>query len=65
MESGDEREPTQKGHKSQQMAKSKKWIQAEKSEAARAKNFSSQLALFFTFKARKIFTKLRQRFVKA
>ncbi len=37
----------------------------EKTEAFRAKNFSSQIGLFLTFKARKTFTKLRQAFVEA
>ena len=59
VENWDEKEPTQKNHKSQRTAKSKKWIQAEKSKAARAKNLSSQSALFLTPKARKAFTKLR------
>ena len=44
VENWDEKEPIQKSRKSQQTAKSKKWIQAEKSEATRAKNFSSQSA---------------------
>ena len=47
------------------MAKSKKWIRAKKSEAARAKNLSSQSALFLTLKAGKTFTELRQTFVEA
>ncbi len=62
-------QPVQKSRKgqpkSQKTTKSKKWIQAEKSEASRAKNFSNQLGLFLTFGARKVFTKLRQAFVKA
>ena len=37
VENRDEKEPIQKSCKSQQTAKSKKWIRAEKSEAARAK----------------------------
>ncbi len=47
------------------MAKSKKWIQAEKSEASRVKKLSSQWGLFFTLKAKKAFTELRQAFVEA
>ncbi len=47
------------------MARSKKWIRAEKSKAFRAKNFSSELASFLTSKAKKAFTKLRQTFVEA
>ena len=47
------------------MAKFKKWIWAEKSEAARAKNLSSQSASFLTAEARKNFTELRQAFVEA
>ncbi len=46
------------------MAKSKKWIRAEKSEASRAKNLSSQSGLFFTSEAKKAFTELRQVFVE-
>ena len=46
-------------------AKSKKWIRAEKAEIVRAKNLSSQSALFLTSEAKKVFTKLRQAFVKA
>ncbi len=46
------------------MAKSKKWIWAEKSEASRAKNLSSKSRLFLTSEARKAFTKLRQVFVE-
>ena len=38
---------------------------SKKSEAARAKNLSSQSALFLTSKARKAFTKLKPAFVKA
>ena len=37
----------------------------EKIKASRAKNISSQLGMFFILKAKKAFTKLRQRFVKA
>ncbi len=47
------------------MAIFKKWIRVEKSEAFRAKNFSSQSGLFFTPKARTAFIKLRQAFVEA
>ncbi len=47
------------------MVKSKKWIRAEKSEASRAKNLSSQSGSFLISKARKAFTKLRQAFIKA
>ncbi len=57
--------PTQKSRKGQKTAKSKKWIQAEKSEASRAKNLSSQSGSFFPLKARKTFTELRQAFVEA
>ena len=46
------------------MVKSKKWIRAEKSKAARAKNLSSQSASFLIPKAKESFTKLRQAFVK-
>ncbi len=69
---GDEKEPTQPAQKSckgqskgQKTAKSKKWIQAEKSEASRAKNFSSQSGSFLISKAKKAFTKMRQAFVEA
>ncbi len=41
------------------MAKSKKWIQAKKVEASRAKNLGIQSKIFFTFGAKKTFTKLR------
>ncbi len=41
------------------------WIQAEKSEAFRVKNLSSQSGLFLTLEARKAFTKLKQAFVEA
>ncbi len=64
MEDRDEKEPTQKGHRSQKMAKSKKWIHAKKAEASRAKNLG-QLGSFLTADARKAFTKLRQAFLKA
>ncbi len=46
------------------MAKSKKWIRAEKAEDSRAKNLG-QLGSFFTANARRAFTKLRQVFVEA
>ena len=59
----DEKKPIQKSRKSQQMVKSKKWIQAKKSEASRAKNFNSQSEFFLTSEARKPFIKLRQAFV--
>ena len=65
VENRDEKEPIQKSRKSQKMAKSKKWIRAEKAKAARAKNLSSQSASFFTPEARKAFTKLRQAFIEA
>ncbi len=47
------------------MAKSKKWIHAEKLEASQAKNLSNQLGSFPTSKAKKAFIKLRQAFIKA
>ncbi len=59
------KEPAQKSHKGQKTAKSKKWIQAEKLEASRAKNLSSQSGSFLTSEAKKTFTKLRQAFVEA
>ena len=40
------------------MAKSKKWIQAKKAEASRAKNLG-QLRMFLTANAKKAFIKLR------
>ena len=46
------------------MAKSKKWIQAKKAEAFRAKNLGIKSKLFFISAARKTFAKLRQTFVK-
>ena len=46
------------------MAKSKKWIQAKKAEASRTKNLG-QLETFFISKAKKIFIKLKQAFIKA
>ncbi len=51
--------------KGQETAKSKNWIRAEKSEASRAKDFSSQSGSFLTSKARKTFTNLKQEFVEA
>ncbi len=42
VEDRDEKKPIQKSCKGQKTAKSKKWIQAEKSEASRAKNLCSQ-----------------------
>ncbi len=45
------------------MAKSKKWIRAEKAKTSKTKN-PSQLEAFFTSGTKQIFTKLRQRFVK-
>ncbi len=69
---GNKKEPTQPAQKShkvqskgQKMAKSKKWIRAEKSEASRAKNFCSQSGSFFIPEARKDFIALRQAFVEA
>ncbi len=66
---GSEKEPTQKSRKGQpkgqKTAKSKKRIQAEKSEAFKAKNLSSQSKSFLTPKARKTFIELRQAFVEA
>ena len=46
------------------MAKLKRWIQAKRAKTSRAKNLSKS-RMFLIFKARKIFTKLRQAFVKA
>ncbi len=46
------------------MAKSKKWIQAEKSEAFRAKNLSSQSGSFLTSEVKKAFIELRQVFIE-
>ncbi len=66
---GGEKKPAQKSRKGQpkgqKTAKSKKWIRAEKSEASRAKNLSSQSGSFLTTEARKAFTELRQAFVEA
>ncbi len=65
---GGGKKPAQKSRKgqlkSQKTAKSKKWIQAEKLEAFRAKNLSSQSRLFLIAEARKAFTQLKQAFVK-
>ncbi len=63
-----EKEPAQKSRKGQKgpkTAKSKKWIRAEKSEASRAKNLSSQSGSFLIFEARKAFIELRKAFVEA
>ncbi len=65
MENWDEKEPAQKSRKGQKMAKSKKWIRAEKLEAFWVKNLSSHSGSFFTSETRKAFTKLRLAFVKA
>ncbi len=46
------------------MTKSKKQIQVEKIKAFKAKNLN-QSGMFFTFRARQAFTKLRQVFIKA
>ena len=64
VENQDEKKPTQKSRKSQQMAKSKKWIRAKKAEVSRAKNLS-QSDTFFTIDAKRAFTILRQAFVEA
>ena len=58
-----EKELIQKDRESQQTVKSKKWIQAKKIEASRAKNLNNQSRAFFTLRARKTFTKLKQMFV--
>ena len=47
------------------MAKSKKWICAEKTEASRARNLSSQSGAFLNTDVRRTFTKLRQAFIEA
>ncbi len=47
------------------MAKSKKRIQAKKAEASKTKNLDIQSGLFFISGAKKIFTKLKQAFIKA
>ncbi len=69
MENQDEKELAQKSckgqPKGQKTPKSKKWIRAEKSEASRAKNLSSQSKSFLTSEARKTFSKLRQAFIGA
>ncbi len=65
MEDQGEKKLPQKSRKGLKTAKSKKWIWAEKSEASRAKNFSSQWKLFLIFEVRKAFTKLKQAFVEA
>ncbi len=59
-----EKELAQKSCKDPNMAKSKKWIRAEKAEASRAKNLG-QSGSFLTSKARKAFIELRQAFVEA
>ena len=67
MEDQGEKKPAQKsckGQKNQKIAKSKKWIRAEKAETSKAKNLG-QSGLFLTVDARKPFTKLTQAFVKA
>ncbi len=64
MEDQDEKEPAQKGRKSEKTAKSKKWISAKKAEASRAKNFG-QSGSFLTANARRAFTELRQAFFEA
>ncbi len=46
------------------MAKSKKWIRAEKAETFRAKNLGIQSRLFFTSRTKEAFTKLRQAFIE-
>ena len=40
-------------------------MQGEQVEVSRAKNISSQSRLFFTFKAGRVFNKLKQAFVEA
>ena len=65
VENWDEKKLVQKSRKSQQISKSKKSIQAKKSEAFRAKNISSLSRSFLTYKAKKVFTKLRQTFIEA
>ncbi len=65
VENRDEIELIQKSHKGQKTAKSKKWIQVEKSEASWAKNLSSQSRSFLISKARKAFIELKKAFVKA
>ncbi len=65
MKDWDEKKPAQKSRKGQKTAKSKKWIRAEKSEASRAINLSSQSGSFLISEARKAITELRQAFVEA
>ncbi len=65
VENRDEKEPAQKSCKGQKMVKSKKWIWAKNVEISRAKNRVIQSGPFFTSRARKGFTKLRQAFVEA
>ena len=64
-----EKERAQKSYKSQpksqKTAKSKKWIQAKKVKVFRAKNFRNQSRSFLILEPKKVFTKLRQAFVKA
>ncbi len=64
MEDQGEKEPTQKSHKDQKTAKSKKWIRAKKAEASRAKNLG-QSGSFLTTDTRRAFTELKQAFLKA
>ncbi len=62
-----EKEPehkSRKGQKGQKTAKLKKWIQAKKVEASKAKNFG-QSGSFLTADTRRAFTKLRQAFIEA
>ncbi len=47
------------------MAKSKRWIRAEKVEASRAKSLGIQSRSLFTSGARKTFIKMKQTFVEA
>ncbi len=53
-----------KNGKESKTAKFKKWIWAKKVEASKTKN-SDQSEILFIFGAMKVFTKLRQAFVKA
>ena len=46
------------------MPKFKKWVQAKKTKASRAKNLG-QSGMFLIVNARKAFTKLRQVFIEA
>ncbi len=51
VEDQDEKEPAQKSHKGQKIAKSKKWIRAKKAETSRAKNLGqSELFLIADIK---------------